>query len=136
MTNHHLAKGYREEAEQIFDGARGHHQKGEWHLVVRRAQEVVELSLKSLLRHEGIEVPHFHDVGGVLKENRALFPGLDVDRLASISRKRFKERETSFYGEEETGLLPQEIYSEIDADEALEEAGYVLETVSKVLQTC
>ena len=136
MTNHGLSKGYHQEASQIFEEAENHFKRGDWHLVVRRSQEVVELSLKALLRHEGIEIPKFHDVGAVLKANRHFFPDIEIDRLASISRKRFNERETSFYGEEETGLSPQEIYSNIDAKEAIEEARYVWESVKKRLQSC
>jgi hypothetical protein len=36
------------------------------------------------------------------------------------------EREVSFYGEEATGLAPQDLYSKGDADNYLKEAAYVL----------
>ncbi len=45
-----------EEARRAFDNEA-------WNLVVRRSQEVVELSLKGLLKLMGVESPKSHDVG-------------------------------------------------------------------------
>ena len=49
----------------------------------------------------------------------------DVDRWASISRRLRREREVSFYGDDETGAPPQLLYTEDDARAALEEARFV-----------
>jgi len=71
--------------------------------VVREAQEIVELSLKAMLRAVGIEPPKFHDVGPFLLEHADRFPSDIKDHLrhlSKISRWLRKEREFSFYGDE------------------------------------
>lgn len=96
---------------------------------MRRAQEAVEMALKAVLRMVGVEVPRVHDVGLWLREHRDKFPpglGQDIDRLAAISRRLRREREVSFYGDEEVGAPPQALYTLADAQEALEEAGWVV----------
>lgn len=68
--------------------------------VVREAQELVELALKGVLRQVGIEPPHWHDVGSILREHRNRLPpdvADDVERLAGISAALRKDRELSFY---------------------------------------
>ncbi|HRR57792.1 MAG TPA: HEPN domain-containing protein, partial [Acidobacteriota bacterium] len=70
--------------------------------VVREAQEIVELALKGMLRHVGIEPPKWHDVGPLVVEQRDRWPrGVQelCDELAETSRWLRKEREFSFYGE-------------------------------------
>src|SRR5512146_2777172 len=42
--------------------------------VVREAQEIVELSLKGVLRQLGVEPPHWHDVSPLLTEYRERLP--------------------------------------------------------------
>lgn len=69
--------------------------------VVREAQQVVELALKGMLRQVGMEPPHWHDVGRLIRQHRDRFPGVDdggVDRLVEISTALRKERELAFYG--------------------------------------
>ncbi len=53
--------------------------------------------------------------------------------LDSISRCLRREREASFYGDEETGASPQELYSEEEARSAMEDARHVFETCWKLL---
>jgi hypothetical protein len=45
--------------------------------VVREAQEIVELSLKGMLRQVGVESPKWHDVGGFLLQFGDRFPACD-----------------------------------------------------------
>uniref|UniRef100_A0A7J2U5W9 HEPN domain-containing protein n=1 Tax=Ignisphaera aggregans TaxID=334771 RepID=A0A7J2U5W9_9CREN len=45
-----------------------------------------------------------------------------VSRLARISQKLRREREPSMYGDEESGVPPDELYDEEDAREALANA--------------
>jgi HEPN domain-containing protein len=109
-----------------------------WSLAVRRSQEAVELALKGALRRVGVEVPRVHDVGVFLKEHISKFPiGFQdkVDRLASVSRKLRREREVSFYGDEDVGAPPQMLYMEEDARSALEDARFVLESCLGVMPT-
>lgn len=129
MTNGEMARAYAQQAEAILSEAEGLLRRGAWNLVVRRSQEVVELALKAVLRAIGIEVPHIHDVGVLLKDHQAKLPAAfrpEVDRWASVSRRLRREREVSFYGDEELGAPPQRLYTADDARAALADAGSVL----------
>jgi HEPN domain-containing protein len=44
------------------------------------------------------------------------------------------EREISFYGDEESGLPPEMLYVDADADEALEKARFVLTHVGRLVE--
>jgi HEPN domain-containing protein len=105
-----------------------------WSDVVREAQEVVELSLKALLRQAGIEPPKWHDVGAFLIEYRdRLEPGTaeHCDELARISAWLRKEREFSFYGD--IDFVPTEQYKREDAERALADARSVVDKVARVV---
>jgi hypothetical protein len=107
---------------------------GSWADVVREAQEVVEISLKGLLRAYRIEVPRIHDVSPVLKENRERLPMSireQLPELMHISRSLRRDRELAFYGSED--LTPSEFYTEEDAATALAQATRVHEAVSKAV---
>ncbi len=113
----------------IFEEAQSLRQRGAWNLVVRRCQEAVELALKACLRAVGVEVPRVHDVGVALRQHAGRFPPAFRERLpevASISRRLGRERELAFYGDEESGTAPQELYIEADANQALADAKKVL----------
>ncbi len=136
MTNQEMAESYLAQAMEIMHEVEGAYRRGVWNLAVRRAQEVVELALKAALRLVGVEVPHIHDVGILLKDHRQKFPEAfrgEIDRMASISRRLRHEREVSFYGDEETGAPPQQLYVEADARTALEDARYILERCRQLL---
>ncbi|HEX5217387.1 MAG TPA: HEPN domain-containing protein [Vicinamibacterales bacterium] len=84
--------------------------------VVRESQEIVELTLKGLLRASGVEPPRIHDVADVLLAERDRLPkdlAPHVDRLADISRALRRDRELAFYGAED--LTPSAFYRESDA---------------------
>lgn len=59
----------------------------------------------------------------------------EIDRLAAISRRLRREREASFYGDEETGTPPQRLYTEDDARSAIQEAGLVLARCRDLLES-
>jgi HEPN domain-containing protein len=103
---------------------------GSWADVVRESQEVVELTLKGLLRACGVDPPRIHDVADVLVAERSRLPGdLDphVERLAKISRALRRDRELAFYGAED--LTPSSFYREGDAVLARDSARDVVATV-------
>jgi HEPN domain-containing protein len=105
-------------------------ESGSWADVVRESQEVVELSLKGLLRACGVDPPRIHDVADVLLAERERLPaGLDahVDRLAEISRQLRRDRELAFYGAED--LTPSTFYREADAVLARDSARDVVAVV-------
>ena len=53
--------------------------------------------------------------------------------MASISRALRAERETAFYGDEESGLPPEVLYVEADAEEASGKARFVLMHVERLV---
>lgn len=130
MTNQEMARGHLAWAKRIVAEAQAYYEQHAWGLVVRRSQEAVELALKAALRHAGFEVPKVHDVSPFLKEHGRRFRGRfaeQVDRLADISRRLRKDRELSFYGDDETNTPAEALYSEEHASAALAEARFVLE---------
>ena len=103
---------------------------GSWADVVRESQEVVELTLKGLLRAFGVEPPRIHDVADVLlAERERLPPALapHLARLADISRALRRDRELAFYGAED--LTPSSFYRESDAVLARDSARDVVAAV-------
>lgn len=136
MTNAEMAQGHFRQARLILEEAEGLQRRGAWHLVVRRCQEAVELALKAVLRSAGVEVPHVHDVGIFVLEHADKLPASvtpHLGRLVSISRRLGLERETSFYGHEQTGTPPERLYAAVDADAAIRDARFVLDLCNQVL---
>lgn len=103
---------------------------GSWADVVRESQEVVELTLKGLLRASGVEPPRIHDVADVLLAERDRLPKEvipQLDRLAAVSRALRRDRELAFYGAED--LTPSSFYRESDAVTARDSAREVVAVV-------
>lgn len=106
-----------------------------WADVVRESQEVVEITLKALLRASRVEVPRIHDVSTVLEENRDLLPTILSERvgeLSEISRSLRRDRELAFYGSED--LTPSDFYRQSDAATAQSQATFVVDTVTEALK--
>ena len=127
MTNGSLAESYVHLARVRFDLLAGLRSRGEYAVVVRMAQECVELALKAALRQVGIDPPKWHDVGQVLLDNaglfvlsrRAVLPG-----LAAASRRLRKDRELAFYGD--VDFVPTQEYTDEDAGQAITDEGACL----------
>jgi HEPN domain-containing protein len=105
-----------------------------WPDVVRESQEVVELSLKALLKFSNVEVPRVHDVSNILDEEKARLPKAvqaDLTEYMRISRDLRRDRELAFYGSED--LTPSEFYKIEDAESARQRARWVVETLAKVI---
>jgi HEPN domain-containing protein len=129
LTNDEIARAHLRQAEVILAEARSLLKREAWNLVVRRAQEAVELSLKAALRAVGVEVPRLHDVGATLKSHASRLPESSrshLGALAEISRRLAREREMAFYGDEQSGTAPQALYSEGEAARALSDAEFVV----------
>lgn len=96
MTNDDLAKSYLTKAKKrlkIFDILLRDEAYSD---VVREAQEIVELSLKGMLRYVGIEPPKYHDVGPIRVEHKGRFKGIsskEILRMANILKRLRKDRE-------------------------------------------
>ena len=102
--------------------------------VVREAQEIVELALKGILRQVGVEPPHWHDVGALLREHGTRVPSIsaaELDRLAATSAWLRKEREFSFYGD--IDFIPTEQYDAAVAMRAIEGARECVAAATRVI---
>lgn len=126
MYNDALAKDYLKRATSRIRALEVLLEEQSWADVVRESQEVVEITLKALLRIHRIEVPRIHDVSPVLADNRGAFSAElqpHIDGLIRISKSLRRDRELAFRGSED--LTPSEFYSREDAEEALKSARWV-----------
>ena len=136
MTNTSLAQSYLVKARARLRILPVLAEEHAWSDVVREAQEIVELALKGMLRHVGIEPPKWHDVGSLLEQYRDRFPDLSADGvsdLVRLSARLRKEREFSFYGD--IDFIPTEQYSEADAARAIEEARKAVDAATLVIKS-
>ncbi|MEM1633678.1 MAG: HEPN domain-containing protein [Sulfolobales archaeon] len=132
-----MAQSYLRQAEERIRHAKEALDRGNYPYVIRQCQESVELLLKAALRLVGVEVPKWRDVGPVLRREAQRFPEwfqAEIPALARISRKLRREREPSMYGDEESGIPPDELYDRSDAEEALDHASKVYSIVIKLIQ--
>ena len=132
MTNDNLAKSYFIKAEKRLKILDILLNEEDYSDVVREAQEIVELSLKGMLRFVGVEPPKYHDVGPLIVEHKERFKGIsseEITKIAQISRKLRKERELAFYGD--IDFIPTEEYTLDDANEAIEGARFVVKIAQR-----
>jgi HEPN domain-containing protein len=130
MRNRELARDYVHRAHVRLSAVDVLFEARSWADVVRESQEVVELALKGLLRHVGVEAPRIHDVSDVLQAEAARLPPSlrkEVARLSAVSRDLRRDRELAFYGAED--LTPSTFYSEDDATRARDGARLVVRLV-------
>jgi HEPN domain-containing protein len=101
----------------------------DYNLVVRRAQEVVELVLKGALRFLGADYPKVHDVGAIfahkIREKMPEVEGESLERIRTISTWLAGARAPAFYWEQD--------YKAEEARQAREDATFVFTTVMKWL---
>lgn len=105
-----------------------------WADVVREAQEIVELTLKGLLRLCQVDPPRIHDVSDVLLAEKDRLPASllpRLDDLVAISRQLRRDRELAFYGAAD--LTPSAFYSRADAVHARDAAALTVTLVSGAL---
>jgi HEPN domain-containing protein len=124
-----MARSYLRRAGTVLREAGRLYDEEDWSLVVRRCQEAVELALKGAMRAAGLEIPHVHDVSGVLRRNVERLPqhlAAEIDLLVSASRRLREEREMAFYGDDATDTEPEALFSRADADQALATARQVV----------
>lgn len=134
MYNEGLTKDYLRRAHSRLAAVRVLMEHRSWADVVRESQEIVEITLKALLRAYRIEVPRIHDVSPVMEQNRELLSpavGESIDKMMKISRVLRRDRELAFCGSED--LTPSEFYQEEDAETAYSQASFVYQTVSNAI---
>ena len=136
MRNDRMAVGYLEDAKVKVEELKPLMRRKRFNIVVREAQESVELMLKGALRWVGIEPSKTHDVSEILLREKERFPSFfqdEMEKIAEISRVLARERGRSFYGDEDRGIPASELYSESDAREAVENARFILDLCEKLV---
>ncbi len=134
MTNVSLAQSYLIKATKRLKVLTVLRDEEAFSDVVREAQEIVELALKGMLRHVGIEPPKWHDVGTILQEYRDRFPpevARSIDRLAEVSAWLRKEHEFSFYGD--IDFIPTEEYGTEEASRAIRDAEFTVAAATALI---
>jgi len=134
MTNQSLAKSYLIKARKRLKILPVLMDEAAYSDVVRESQEIVELALKGMLRHAGVEPPKWHDVGKNLIQHQDRFSrdvSENLEKLAEISSWLRKEREFSFYGD--IDFIPTEVYKASDAERAMEGARFAVEMAIKAI---
>jgi HEPN domain-containing protein len=130
MRNVELARDYVRRAEIRLLALDVLYREKSWADVVRESQEIVELTLKGLLRSCGVTPPRIHDVSDLLVEERKKLPEdlwEHLEELTRISRKLRRDRELAFYGAED--LTPSSFYSKPDATAARNDARHTVKLV-------
>ncbi len=128
MSHEEMSESYVSKARVRLEALEFYFNRGAYSDVVREAQEAVEIALKGILWHIGVEPPKIHDVGRVLLEYRRELPpevGALAERLARISKWLRKEREFALYGE--IDLVPTVEYGEEEARRAMTDARIAVE---------
>ncbi len=129
-TNREMGEKLLNEARWIFEKDLKSAIEDENHnIAVRRAQEVVELSLKGCLRILGIDYPKVHDAGFVfVKEagKKLQFDKNTLTEIERISRWLSEARAPSFYGEKD--------FTSEDAKKAFDDAGFVLKEIKAAIE--
>lgn len=116
------------DAEILYEEIQTMYDKERWNIVMRRAQEVVELSMKGILKMMGIEYPRVHNPAPLfVKLVREKGIELEKDMVGKVlvtSEVLAKERAPSFYSEK--------VYSKEDANKAKKGAKEILEWINKI----
>ena len=135
MTANELAGSYLAKAGVRLEVLQFLYAREAWSDVVPKAQELVELALKAMLRHAGLDPPKWHDVGPVLLEQVELFPEpvrSQAAKLAEISKWLRKEREFAFYGD--IDFIPTREYRREDAERAIADTGIVVAAARSLIE--
>lgn len=136
MTADVMARGYLAQGRarvQVLPAFMG---TGSWSVVVREAQEAVELLLKGAVRWVGGEPTRTHDPGPLLKTSAGAFPewfASHIDDLVFISSSLAGDRGASFYGDERLGIPPDQLFDRVDAERAMEQASFVLALCERLM---
>jgi len=134
MTNFDHSKRLAAEATRTIAEAENAYYDGDWNYTIRRAQESVELHLKSLLVALNIEFPKVHDIGAVcvkeLEKKRIPIAEETGLQIIQISKELSEKRGPAFYWEED--------YTKEEAKEALDGAKFINtffdQTIKKLLE--
>ena len=104
---------------------------------VRYCQECVEIAVKAVLRLVGVEYPKSHDSSAELRLYSERFPDwfrAQIPKLAETMRLLTKTRGLAFYGDEERGLTPEDLFAYDYAKKTLDDAKLYLDLCLKLLE--
>ncbi len=130
MNSQHVSQQLLEEARLILTkDVVSALEAGNYSLVVRRSQEVVELTIKAFIKAAGYDFPKVHDPAPLLDEICDA-KGIDLDsetlkEIRRISATLAEERAPAFYAERS--------YTLEDAQEATQSAALVFKGLSPLL---
>lgn len=128
MNNFERGRILYKEALGCFKEAKNAMEERDWNRTIRRAQESVELFLKSILKALNIEFPKVHNVGKFFisaLESREIFIEEDAkEQIIRISDELCEKRAPAFYWEKE--------YTQKEAEQSLIDAEYIREIVEKL----
>ena len=135
MTNHELMWSWLEESEHRLIEARTCLGQAWHHRVVRLSQESCELAQKALLAFYGMDVPKEHHLHKLISQQPPVrqLPREVQRRLFRFGQELSEDRIPSFYGGPD-GTPPQTLYDAERAQEALEQAHFVLQTVKALIE--
>lgn len=122
-------------ANAVLSEAREQLRSFEYDLAVRRAQEAVELYIKTIFRFAGVEYPRTHDLEKSVYDISQLLSGYDiaqteVARMVLANGTMSLWRSPSFYGDERLGVA--RVFRQKEAEVAIgfaEEVRMVCEKV-------
>ena len=130
MTNFETGESLLREARDCLLDMERAFERESWNLVVRRAQEAVELSLKGALAMMGLEYPKRHDVGDAFAQGcvarKLAIEMADLDTVREISARMARDRQPAFYMERQ--------YLRSEAVRAREGAVWVLVLVERLAE--
>lgn len=130
MNNFEAGERLLEEAREFSPELERAFERAAWNIVVRRAQEIVELSLKGALKMMGIEYPKEHDVGDLFARACAArglgVPEADLIAVSEISARLARDRQPAFSMERR--------YSREDAARARQGADRVLALIGQLAE--
>jgi len=137
MKNVSMAESYLKRAQRRLRDAQRALEESYVPDAVRYCQECVEIAVKAVLRLVGIEYPKSHDLSAELSLFSDRFPDwfrARIPKLAETMRLLTKTRGLAFYGDEERGLTPEELFSYDYAKKTLEDVKLYLDLCLKLLE--
>ena len=107
MTSHERAEQFFQRAEKLYRDVEHQLEDRDWGLTVRRAQEVVELTLKGLLALMGMDYPKEHDPAGVfvraVRERGLAIEERTLQEIQAFSARLARRRAPVFHFEVRVG---------------------------------
>jgi len=130
------ARAYLKESKLSIESAKASLERAEekdkdlWHSVVKSSYDAMEQAVSAMLADRGLEIPKSHP-GKVEKFVNKFGESKITEKLYKWLGKRSKSQ----YVDIQRGqiVVPHEIFDKIDAEESLEDAKFVVESIEEKL---